>query len=290
MSTQISPNNVVGRDHLIKQIWRLLERQSIVFTAERRIGKTTVLKKMCAEPPSDILVRYLDLEKVDSPRRFVEVLLSTVQDLLPRAETARTAFRGLLESLGGTEIGGIIKLPDLEQQGWQSAMERTIACVCQECADATLLFLFDELPYMLQKVAVREHQEDTHDNAALAILDSMRAMRNEHENLRMVYCGSVGLHHVIESLKKAGYASQPTNDMEKVPIGPLSSQDSLALSLRLLEAEGLSAENIDTIAAIIALKADFVPFYIERIITRLAMNGNSLTIESVESWSGFLDH
>ena len=56
MAMQISPQNVVGRDRLIEQIWKKLESKSLRFTAERRIGKTTVMKKMLAEPKAWNLV------------------------------------------------------------------------------------------------------------------------------------------------------------------------------------------------------------------------------------------
>ncbi len=71
--------NVVGRDRLIEQIWKKLESKSLRLTAERRIGKTTVMKKMVAEPRPGTAVLFLDLEKADSPRRFTEVLLQEVK-------------------------------------------------------------------------------------------------------------------------------------------------------------------------------------------------------------------
>ena len=43
MSTQLGPKNVVGRDLLIENIWRVLKSYSVVFTAERHIGKTTAI-------------------------------------------------------------------------------------------------------------------------------------------------------------------------------------------------------------------------------------------------------
>ncbi len=82
MARQVGPENVVGRDKLIERIWGSLERGSVIFTAERRIGKTTVMKKMVAEPTVGTSIVYIDLEKVDSPERFVEVLLSVIKGLL----------------------------------------------------------------------------------------------------------------------------------------------------------------------------------------------------------------
>jgi len=42
----LAPEDVIGRDKLIEQIWRVLENQSVVLTSERRVGKTSVIRKM----------------------------------------------------------------------------------------------------------------------------------------------------------------------------------------------------------------------------------------------------
>ncbi|BAZ14493.1 hypothetical protein NIES4071_63370 [Calothrix sp. NIES-4071] len=47
---QVAPSDVVGRDSLISSFWDILERQSLVLSAERRMGKTCIIKKMQAEP------------------------------------------------------------------------------------------------------------------------------------------------------------------------------------------------------------------------------------------------
>ena len=82
MKDQRSGSGVFGRDKLIRSIWKKLERNSLQFTAERRIGKTTVLKALLNYPLAGWEVRYLDLEKVESPKRFIEVLLNSCKDLM----------------------------------------------------------------------------------------------------------------------------------------------------------------------------------------------------------------
>ena len=47
---QIDFKAVIGRERLIQVLWETVEQQSLVITAERRIGKTTVIKKMRHEP------------------------------------------------------------------------------------------------------------------------------------------------------------------------------------------------------------------------------------------------
>jgi hypothetical protein len=42
---QVAPSEVVGRDSLILDFWDILERQSFVLSAERRMGKTCILRK-----------------------------------------------------------------------------------------------------------------------------------------------------------------------------------------------------------------------------------------------------
>ena len=47
----IHPSSIVGRDLLITLIWKRLEQQCVLLNAERRIGKTSVIRKMVDQPP-----------------------------------------------------------------------------------------------------------------------------------------------------------------------------------------------------------------------------------------------
>lgn len=281
MATQLASTNVVGRDRLIANIWKLLRCSSVVFTAERRIGKTTVMQKMEADASDEVIAKYFDLEKVDTPQRFVEVLLQEVKDLLPKDEKAKSAFSGLMEALGGTELGGIIKIPVVDREQWQSALERTLACICENHSDSMILFLFDELPYMLQKISLREKREEIEVNSALAILDSLRAIRSEQKNLRMIYSGSIGLHHVIESLRGDEYSSEPLNEMETIEIGPLKNSDAQLLAEQWLAEEEVDCTDRQAVIAELVQKTDGVPFYIERVVKRLALQEEVVSPETV---------
>jgi hypothetical protein len=96
---------------------------------------------------------------------------------------------------------------------------------------------------MLQKIAsIDDGAEKT---LALTLLDTLRSIRQKHPNVRMVYAGSVGLHHVVNDLKQGQLASNPTNDMPLVEIRALSEPDAVVLAERLLrdEAVELPAED-----------------------------------------------
>lgn len=48
---EISPSDTVGRDKLINRLWETLAHQSVVLVSERRMGKTTVVKKNAIGDP-----------------------------------------------------------------------------------------------------------------------------------------------------------------------------------------------------------------------------------------------
>ncbi len=285
MAKQVSPSFVVGRDRLIARLWATLERESVVFTAERRIGKTTVMKKMEAEPQAGWVVLYSDLEKVDSPIRFVETLLTDLKKHLTRVARFGRWFGGFVESIGGIEVGGLIKIPQREKKDWQSVLEKILANVWSQ-QQGRLLFLWDEVPYMLQKIHALERQTGSQDHSALAILDCLRAMRGENPNLRMLFTGSVGLHHVLADLRGSEFASQPTNEMAKIEIGPLSEEHAAELARSLLVSEQIECRSMEDVVKQLSLLTDCVPFYIHRVVARLVDREDVATPDSVAAEVG----
>jgi hypothetical protein len=288
MAKQIDPKNVVGRDDLITQIWRQLqkppEQGSLRFTAERRIGKTTVMTKMAAEPMDGFDLLFLEVEGIESPDRFTGLLLNRAKPLLPGHEKAKSSFDDFWVAIGGTELGGIIKLPEKSKLGWQATLEKTIEGLCQHRPDNIVLLMFDELPYMLQNIAATT-KADGDQHEALTILDTLRSLRQRHVNLRMIFASSVGLHHVLRGLKQTSLASEPVNNMPLIEIHPLEVEHALRLANHLLAAEQLTftGDDQDLIPERLMLLADRVPFYMERIAGELGLLGRPISLQDVNS-------
>ncbi len=278
MAQQIHPKNVVGRDALIARIWDKLESGSIRFTAERRIGKTTVMKKMLAEPRSGHTPVFIDLEGVSRPDEFVEKLLNSLGPLLSTTQQGMKAFKDIWGKLEGVEIGSVIKLPKMGEAGWAATLDKLFEELCKTQGETRVVLLLDELPYMLQNIAL---EGDGGTENALKILDRLRAARQDHQTLRMVFAGSVGLHHVLTSLRGSTRASQPVNDMELVEIKPLSLPDATTLTRRLIASEkvNVASEAAATVAEELARATDCVPFYLERLVSRLAEQDAPATLE-----------
>lgn len=109
----------------------------------------------------------------------------------------------------------------------------------------------------------------------------LRAERHKHKNLRMIFTGSLGLHHVVGGQRDGGYASSAINDMRTVVLPALADSDARALALDLLHGEGLESDELESAAAATAELVGNVPFYIHGVVSHLRGSGKVPTSETV---------
>jgi hypothetical protein len=183
----------------------------------------------------------------------------------------------LLEGLGGTEVGGVLKLPEKVSANWKDVLTRAVEDLVHEndAAGTKLLFLWDEMPYMLANISVREGEQ-----TAMEVLDLLRSLRQTHATLRMVITGSIGLHHVLASLREKKYANSPVNDMASIEVPPLLESDAIKLAGLLMAGEVLRTDDAAAAAAV-AREADCFPFYIHHIVRALKIRGWDATPEKI---------
>lgn len=268
---QIDLGSVIGRDSLIALLWDTVEQQSVVMTAERRIGKTTIMKKMVAEPRPGWVPVFQDLERCHSAVEFAMAVYKEIHQFLGSKGKFARRSKEFFTSLAGAEIGGIFKLPDRAERHWKEMLTRAIEDLVVELGDVPgdrLLFFWDEMPFMLANIRDREGEQ-----TAMEVLDALRALRQTHSGLRMVITGSVGLHHVLSSLKDKNYVNSPVNDMAQIDVPPLAMNDATLLAQQLIEGEALSCPDMEVACAAIASRADCFPFYIHHIVRALRIRG-----------------
>jgi uncharacterized protein len=261
----LSLHDIVGREAVVAYLQSTLEQQSALLVAERRTGKTHVLEKFKASAPANWVVIKRDIGAVRSAMEFVQYVMA---DLYPHLE-AKTNFRNWLgslgEQLGGTQIGPI-KLPNFAAKSWKQVLSDAVAHLDDNNDIVRLVFLWDELPWMLEIITKNNPQE------AMELLDTLRALRQQHASkLRMVFTGSLGLHHVVRSLKEHGYNNTPVNDMLAIEVEPLAEQDATALVQQLLTDNQLLVEN-DALYGHLTQAVDHIPFYIHHVVSALLKN------------------
>lgn len=262
-------DDIVGRESVVAYLQSTLDQQSILLVAERRTGKTHVLEKFKATAPVNWVVIKRDIGAIRSAPEFVQYVMA---DIYPHLET-KTNFRnwlqGLGEQLGGTQIGPI-KLPNFAARQWKQVLGDAIAHLDEIHAIERVVFLWDELPWMLEIIAKTNPQE------AMELLDTLRALRQQHANkLRMVFTGSLGLHHIVRGLKELGYNNTPVNDMLSIEVEPLTLPDAASLVQRLFTDNHLAAATQDLFEET-AKSLDGIPFYIHHVVSALLKNPASL--------------
>ena len=277
----IPPKELIGRDELIADIWRRLEGRSVVLSAERRMGKTSIIKKMTAEPLTEVLSVWRDLEQVRTPEEFAELVFQDVEAHLGRSKRTALKARSFLSSIGGTEIEGVFKLPQLQKQHWKSLLSHTIEDLVTN-QDYKLIFFWDELPLMIYNI-----KQSSGETAAMEVLDLLRDLRQTHESLRMVFTGSIGLHNVLSGLKRDGYANDPVNDMAKVDVPPLNvNSTAITLIEALMDGENIEAADKNAVSRFLAETVDGFPFYIQHVVEQLAIMKKPATEELIREVVG----
>jgi hypothetical protein len=255
----LDPRFIVGRDHLIQQIWDVLDRQCVLLNAERRIGKTSIVRKMADSPPQGWLAVFQDLEKIHTPEEFSEAVYRQVQQYL----SWLPKLKKVAEEHKTGEYG-------LNSRSWKHLLEDTIRQLmdAQKKSGKRLVMLWDEVPYMINNIRKRSGEQQ-----AVEVLDQLRSLRQENPGLRMVFTGSVGLHHVLDSIQAAQISAAPVNDMYAIEVTPLEPDAAKQLAQELLSGESLTPKDMDKSAATIASEADYFPFFIHHIVAGLKLGG-----------------
>ncbi len=265
---QLPVDEILGRDHLIAELWDILERNSVVMTAERRIGKTCIIRKMHAHPENGWVPVLQDLERIHTAEEFAIAVYKEIDRFLSRWQRAAHTARNFFKDLGGVEVGGVLKLPANQQNPWKALLTRAVEDLVTQKNPKRLLFFWDEMPYMLDSIRKREGED-----VAMELLDVLRALRQGFSDFRMVLTGSIGLHHVLARLREADYTNEPFNDMYQVEVLPLAQPDAEELAGRLVLGEELATSDPGGTARTIAEQGDCFPFYIHSIVRALRISG-----------------
>jgi len=272
----LASGEILGRDDLVASLRRDLEVQSVGLTAERRMGKTSILTLLQELADDRTVVVYRDLEGIDSPSRFIE---NTLNDVLPHigaGKRVREWLRDKYKVIGGMELRDIT-LPELGPRDWRRLLVEVFGMLGDDGKDFVLLC--DELPLMVEKIRTRHGPTE-----AIDLLDLLREVRKAQPNVRMVLTGSIGLHHVLAKLRAEGNTNDPINDVLMVTVEPLAEADAVMLAKRLFFGESLIVPEPDAAAAALVASVDRIPFYIHHVVRGLrARASEPVTVERVDA-------
>jgi hypothetical protein len=107
---------------LIAEMWNILEGRSIYMNDLRRIGKTQIMVKMHAFPPSGWLVVKQDLGGTHSAAEFASAACRMSANVLGGKKQVLRVMQSILKEAKGIEIGGFLKLPDGAPAPWKEVL------------------------------------------------------------------------------------------------------------------------------------------------------------------------
>lgn len=260
---KLAIDEIVGREREIRQYWRALERQSLVLSAERRIGKTQLVSKMHGVPREGFVTIYQDLESVHSRMELVREVYRGAKEHMNAVDRVKTRLVTLWDTLAPKKMEKV-ELPEAKAQ-WKQLLRDAITDVLEALPpEERLLLIWDELPLMVHNIARQESPD-----AAIELLDLLRAMRAEQPRLRFIFTGSIGLHLVLRSLRISGNANEPTNDMHHETVPPMARDEALLLTQRLLLSLRFPPPNGAALAEVLLDGVEGFPYYLHHAVDRL---------------------
>jgi len=255
---------IIGREKEIDWLWRILKDKSVVLASLRRIGKTSVLKKMSYQPIRGWRAIYYPVQGKVTVEEFVQGLYTTLieEDVINSSPKRLAEFYE--KFLAGRTIKGF-ELPELKQH-WKEVLERILESIVER--KKKVVILLDEFPWMLYQLVTKHKNEDQ----AMELLDIMRTLRERLEatsDLRFVFCGSIGFNILLNHLvREFDYLGNPTNNMYTQILEEMTPLDSLNLCKHLAEVHGIK-KTLRTSFKYISEETQGLPFYIDLIFTEL---------------------
>lgn len=276
------PQHVLGRDELIARYWEVLKTRSIALLAPRRVGKTSIARRMIAYPPPGFIVHSRDLEDIEDVVHFVRALFEDVEAHLGSFTRVATRGRAVLDGLG------LVKIKDFQIElgklSWRKLLDQLFADLNEHAQDSgqVVVLVWDEFTYFIGELA---YGDDVRD--AMELLDSLRAARQTYPFVRMVLTGSIGLPEIERRLRDAGHRNRALNDIS-AEVVPLFDEANARVVIAALGAgAGLELE-ADTVDALVE-RSEGHPMIIQLLVEGLKARGRTDTATIDAVFQGLLE-
>lgn len=231
-----------GREQEIADMWRLLSHGSVLLTAPRRHGKSSLMNALADAPQEGWTVVYLDVEYVETPSAFLTEITAALLQLdgfrrLIRKTAAATG--ALIRWIGNLKdeltegkhgVGeSKITLRDAlrDESSWPELAEQLLSQL--ERFEGKLLIIIDEFPMMIANMLDRDEAH------AVEFLKWFRGQRQLQRtgNVRFLLGGSVNIEPRLERLR----CEALLNDLERFRLAPLDRARAAQFVKEVLEAE-----------------------------------------------------
>lgn len=205
-----------GRETECADLWRYLEKHHLVASGPRRLGKSSIVNRLCEQAQErGLMARHVDVQGVESAQGFIAEISRHFPDesikgyWLQMEQGAKKWLAAIkkFDVKGPAGIGAALELQVNTNLPWLEAAQKLQA----RLSPAPVLIFIDEFSVFLDKLLQQDAKQ------AEALLAWLRAWRVQAGvACRFLFTGSIGLNTLLE-----GYGlSAQVNDCYEYPIRP----------------------------------------------------------------------
>ncbi|MFT4217312.1 MAG: hypothetical protein QM619_09045 [Micropruina sp.] len=233
------------------------------------MGKSYWLKAYTSRTDAFIAI-IIDHEGVATQDEF---LLRTVAALRNSQKLHTSGLIAKLQAMfQDVEVGGgpIKVRVALQQRSPASLLGDTLKAL-SESASSPVLICMDEVPLAILNIANNEGQQSAHE-----LLQTLRMLRQTESGIRWILAGSIGFHHVLTA---CGTTTGDLNDLDNLPLGPLTTAEGTELAQRLLL--GIGRHATDASVSRFVERTGSIPYLLHKVASLLD-DGRSTPVSTAE--------
>lgn len=264
------------RPGLTEKLWEKIQSgSSILLTAPRRVGKSSILFYLMDNPRENFRPLYITTESINNENEFFKklfnLIINTLSGIKHYKALASNLTRELAARIESVGIDGV----SIGESRLNYYDELVSLINSLDLKGEHLLLMVDEFAETVQNII-----KDEGEREAVHFLQSNRTLRQLpeiSEKLQFVFAGSIGLENVVESIN----ASQVINDLYSFGIPPFSAAEASGLIATIMEGSGYTFDEkwlqylFDKIGWLIPFyiqlmidEIDKAPFEVEKVISK----------------------
>ncbi len=261
----VTGDDFFGRDRELRVLeTRVRDRNHVLLTGQRRMGKTSVARELGRRLEcEDWVFLFTDIEGATCAEDVVASIAQAVHPVRPISSRIATAVRRWIgesvEEVSAHNFGLKIRA-GLDEGSWRSFGEKLLG----ECAshEKPVLLVLDELPIFLKRVLRDPEGARRVDEFLSWLRGALQAVGDG--SLSLIISGSIGLQPLVSRL---GMPDR-INYLDPVRIGPWDRETSVGCFLRLAQSHDLRVEEGVAEAVYDALGIG-IPHHVQSFFARL---------------------
>ena len=252
--------NFFKRPILINKLWRKIDSESsIIISAPRRVGKTSLMRFIEDNPRDKYYVVYVITESVYNQNKYYKEIVKAILncDSIRKRDKVINSIKDLAKNIFNSidEVGldSVKFSKNIEFNYYDKFIEimRSI-----DLEGHKLIIMIDEFAQTIENIQQKEGTA-----SAVQLLQSNRALRQNSDinnKFQFIYTGSISL----EGIARRMDSSKFINDLDILKVTPLSEEEGKSLINELLKGLDFTMED-NTINHMLSEIKWLIPFYIQ---------------------------